>query len=161
VQAISEKSDEYYTYEEASQVLGVSYVHLARAVGRGAFHPIPSRMGARKYLLKSEVDAKVGQQLYTERKPPKNKVLQEYKDAIVRQSGVDIESLVREEAREEVHRELQSFRDVLKSFTHALESLYPSLQTVSKEPSTGHPHSNESEVGSATSFPGFRHYARP
>ncbi len=63
------ETNEYYTYDEAAEVLGVSYGHLARAIAEfGTFHPVRTGKGARKHLLKSEVDAMVGKQLFTQRK---------------------------------------------------------------------------------------------
>ncbi len=61
--------NEEYTYEEACEVLGVSRTMLDRAIARRVFSPIRHRGQARKYLLKSEVDAKIGKQLFSQKKP--------------------------------------------------------------------------------------------
>ncbi len=59
----------YYTYQEASQLLNISYSHLLKCIMYGAFRPHRPFKGSRKYLLKSEVNAKVGKILYSLRKP--------------------------------------------------------------------------------------------
>ena len=66
--ALSERAG-YYTYEETAKLLCISYQHLLRVIGFGVFHPTRLGDGARKYLLKSEVDAKVGEILYSLRRP--------------------------------------------------------------------------------------------
>jgi hypothetical protein len=68
-------SNEHYTYEEACKVLGVSYSQLTKAVSFETFHPVASGKRSRKYLLKSEVDAMIGKQLFTQRKPRPGKAV--------------------------------------------------------------------------------------
>jgi predicted DNA-binding transcriptional regulator AlpA len=67
MQATIDTSD-YYTFEEAAHALGFSLAHVYRAVSYDVFHPVRLGKGARKHLLKSEVDAKIGQPLYSRRK---------------------------------------------------------------------------------------------
>jgi hypothetical protein len=100
----------YYTYEEAAEVLDVSYPHLIRAINQfGVFHPVHIEKGARKHLLKSEVDAMVGEQLFTQRKIKKSKQvsLQDVPDA-----RIDVEAIRAEVARQAI----SAVTDVLGSF---------------------------------------------
>src|SRR5260221_14374714 len=59
----------YYTYEEACELLSISYSHLLKCIMLGVFHPHRPFKGPRKYLLKSEVNNKIGKHLYSLRKP--------------------------------------------------------------------------------------------
>ncbi len=108
----TEETSEYYTYEKAAQVLGISYGHLARAISQyGVFHPVHAGKGMRKHLLKSEVDARVGEQLFTQRKPKKIK----QKGSLLQGelgTHIDVEALVRAESA----RITTSFAELLAQF---------------------------------------------
>lgn len=60
---------ETYTYEETCDILNISRSTLNRAIAQGVFRPIRKPGASRKYLLKNEVDAKIGQLLYSLKEP--------------------------------------------------------------------------------------------
>ncbi len=54
----------YYSYKEAAEKLGISYPHLIRIIQLKAFHPVRPFKGNKKYLLRIDVDSRVGRKLY-------------------------------------------------------------------------------------------------